>query len=90
MFTHSYRSAVARHAAAQVVVGNDMNGVLLATVQVVPGAVGGVCGAHVSVAVLSHCDGHVGLRPIALGPADRAEIVLTMCKTLHMLRHAGT
>lgn len=79
MFTRSYGSAVAWHAAAQVVIGNDMNGVLLATVQVIPGAICGVCDAHVGVAILTHCYGHVGLRPIAFRPVDCAEIVLTMC-----------
>lgn len=59
MFTHSYGRAVARPAAAQVVVGNDVNGVPLAAVQVVPAAAGGGCGAHVGVvvAVPSHRDG---------------------------------
>lgn len=90
MFTHSYRSAVAWHAAAHVVVSDDVNGVLFATVQVIKGAGGGVCGAHVGVAVQSNCDCHVGFCPIALGPADRAKTVLTVCEALYMLRHAGT
>lgn len=67
-----------------------MDSVELATVQVVPRAAGGVCGAHVDVAILSHSKGQVGVRPMAAGPADRAPIVLTLCNALHVLRYTGT
>lgn len=65
-----------------------MDGVHLTTVQVIPGAVGGACGAHVDVAVLSNCDGYVGICSIATGPADRAEIVLAVSETLHVFGFA--
>ena len=67
--TCAYGGAVARGAAAQVVVGDDVDGVEVSTVQVLPGAAGRVGGAHVGVAVCSDSDSGVGLRPFALGPA---------------------
>lgn len=89
--THSYpRRAVARHAGARFIESNDVNGVMVTTVQVIPGAVGGVCGTRMGVAVLSHCYSHVGFCPITLGPADHTQVVLTVCKALYILRHTGT
>lgn len=66
-----------------------MDGVHLTTVQVIPGAVGGACGAHVDMAILSNCEGYVGICSIATGPADRAKIVLAVGETLHVFRYAG-
>lgn len=67
-----------------------MDGVHLPTVQVIPGAVGGACGAHVDVAVLSNREGDVGICSIAAGPADRAKIVLAVSEALQVLGSAGT
>lgn len=67
-----------------------MDGVHLTTVQVIPGTVGGACGAHVDVAILSNCEGYVGICSIATGPADRAKIVLAVSETLHVFGFAGT
>lgn len=89
LFTHPYWSAVAWQAAAQEVIGDDMNSVHLTTVQVIPCAAGGVCGAHVDMVILSLCNDQVGLCPVAVAPAGRAQIVLTVCKALYILRDAG-
>lgn len=57
--------------------------------QVIPRAAGGVRGARVKVIVEALRDGHVGLCPVAVGPADRAKTVLTEREALHILRDAG-
>ena len=91
MHTHLYGGAVAGPAVAQiVVVGDDVDHVLVATVEVGPRAVVLGGGAHVGVAIRSHGDGRVGLGPVAASPADRARVVLTFYVALQVMRRAGS
>lgn len=89
LLTHAYPGAVAWLAVAQVVIGDDLNGIMLSTVQIIPGARVVFCDAFMCLAVQSHCNCDVRLCPISWGPADRAQAVLTMCIALYMLRHTG-
>lgn len=90
LFTHPNCRAVARHAGALVVECDDVNCVCFTAVQVVPRASGGVCGALVDMAVLSHRYGQVGLCIGKHGPADGAEAVLAAHVALQLFRDAGT
>lgn len=75
-------------AGAHVVLGNHVDGVDLAAVQVVPGAVRAIGGAHVGVAVLALRHRHVGGGPIAFCPAHRAQGGLTPAEALQVLGYA--
>lgn len=61
----------------------DVDCVVVPTLQVVPGARGGVCGADVRVPV-SHCEGDVVLSSIGRSPADGALVVLALNVALHV------
>lgn len=71
-------SAVAGQAGAVVILRSHYDSVLLSTVQVVPGAGGGVGETQVGVAIKPSCYGSICYAAIAGPPADRAHVRLTL------------
>lgn len=70
--------AVAGQTGAVAVLCAHCHRVLIATVQVVPGAGRGVGETQVGVAVKPGCHGNVRLGAIAGAPADRAHVRFTL------------
>lgn len=88
--THLNCGAVARHTGTLVVKGNDVYCIHFPAVKVSPCARSGVCGALMSVAILPHCYGQVGVCFSTHDPSDWAQVVLTLCEAIYIFRNTGT
>lgn len=83
--------AVAGQAGAVAALRSHYNSVLLSTVQVAPGAGGGVGGeTRVGVAIKPSCHGNVCFSAITGPPADRAHVRLTLYIGGHMVGDTWT
>lgn len=76
--------AVAVQAGAVAFLCSHHNSVHLSTVQVVPGAGGGVGETPVGVAVKPSCNGNICFGAVTGPPADRAHVELTLHRGCHV------
>lgn len=77
--------AVAGQAGAVVILCSHYNSVIVSTVQVVPGAGGGVGETLVGVAIKPSCYGNICFGAITGPPADGARVKLTLYVGRHIL-----
>lgn len=82
--THVDGRAVAGQAGAVVILCSHVHRVLLSTVQVVPGAGGGVGETLMGVAIKPSCYCDICFGTITGPPADRAHVVLTLYVGCHI------